>query len=235
MIPDPQSRVSLELVNVKRRYAESSGPLVVLDGVSMIMKPGETVAVVGPSGSGKSTLLNIIGGLDVADEGEVRFGNMDVGSLKGEAMDAYRRFQVGFVFQEHHLLPQLTALENVLLPALGLPAAGAEGMSRAMELLDRVGLAAHSRAFPWQMSGGERQRVAVIRALLNRPRLLLADEPTGNLDDENGCQVMRLLLELAGQEQSMVLLVTHQMEQARQLSRLLELSRGRLVERTPPP
>jgi ABC-type lipoprotein export system ATPase subunit len=213
----------LSLLDVTRSY----GAVAVLRGVSLDVAPGETVAIVGPSGSGKSTLLNIVGGLDTPDSGSVHVGAIAVHALKGKPLAAYRATHVGFVFQEHHLLPQLTALENVLLPTLA--AAGhAAAPDRGEVLLDRVGVAARSGAFPSQMSGGERQRVAVARALVNAPRLLLCDEPTGNLDAANGSAIVKLLAEVAARDGVMVLMVTHNAEHAARFGRRFAMCDGRL-------
>jgi ABC-type lipoprotein export system ATPase subunit len=211
----------------KRFRTPDGAERTILDGISCGVAAGETVAVLGPSGSGKSTLLNIIGALDSPTAGSVRLGDTDVAALKGPQLAQYRASAVGFVFQDHHLLPQLSALENVLLPTLALPPdAGAP--ARAEALLEAVGVAARREAFPVQMSGGERQRVAVARALINGAGLLLCDEPTGNLDRESGTRVIELLLDLAREEGTTVLMVTHNAEHAGRFSRRLELRDGRL-------
>jgi putative ABC transport system ATP-binding protein len=199
----------------------------VLDEVTFDVGHGETLAIVGPSGSGKSTLLNIIGGLDRADAGTVRVGGVDVGSLTSAALSKYRARSVGFVFQEHVLLPQLTGLENVLLPTL----AGDRSVhrERGLELLRALGVEGVWDRFPAAMSGGERQRVAVARALVNRPQVLLCDEPTGNLDSASGAAVVDLLREAAESRGVCVLLVTHNPVHARRMARLLELRDGRLL------
>lgn len=214
----------LVLENVSKRY----GDAVVLDRVDLCVSAGETVAIVGPSGSGKSTLLNIVGSLDSPSSGSVRFGEIDVASLSGAALAAYRASGVGFVFQEHHLLPQLTALENVLLPSLAVRWEVPE--RRARELLEAVGVAHREAAFPAQMSGGERQRVAIARALLNEPGLVLCDEPTGSLDQETGQSIVALLLHLAAARSTAIVMVTHNLEHASRFSRCLRLRAGRLEE-----
>lgn len=219
---------SVRLDNLTRRFTLPDGSAItVLDGVCAEIAPGETVAIIGPSGSGKSTLLNLIGGLDAPTAGTVRVGETEVARLGARELAQFRATQVGFVFQDHHLLPQLTALENVLLPTLAAGARGdAEG--RAAGLLDRVGLTGRMDTFPGSMSGGERQRVAVARALINEPGLLLCDEPTGNLDRRTGAEVVSVLLDLAAAHGVTVLMVTHNTGQAARFGRCLRLVDGRL-------
>ncbi len=214
----------LLLANVGKTYEPSRE---VLRDVSMAVEPGETVAVVGPSGSGKSTLLNLIGSLDTPTSGAITFGGIDVAALSGADLTAFRSRTVGFIFQDHHLLPQLTAFENVLLPSLA--AAGEDATGRARELLDSVGLLGHADAFPARMSGGERQRVAIARAMINEPALLLCDEPTGNLDRKAGENVVALFLELAAERRVTVVMVTHNVDLARKCSRCIELRGGSLA------
>ena len=215
----------LVLTHIRKTYEPANE---VLRDVSMAVAPGETVGVVGPSGCGKSTLLNIIGSLDKPTSGTVTLGGLDVGGLSGADLAAFRSSSVGFVFQDHHLLPQLTALENVLLPSLA--ASGADAAPRALELLGRVGLLEQADSFPAQMSGGERQRVAVARAMINEPALLLCDEPTGNLDQAAGENVVALFLELAGDRDVAVVMVTHNLHLAAKLARRVVLRGGRLDE-----
>mgnify|MGYP001156269697 CR=1 FL=1 len=203
----------------------------VLRGVSMTARPGETVSVVGPSGCGKSTLLNIIGSLDQPTSGTVALGDIDIAGLSGDELAAFRSNEVGFIFQDHHLLPQLTALENVLLPSLAT--SSRDATPRARELLGRVGLSDQAESLPAQMSGGERQRVAVARAMINEPKLLLCDEPTGNLDHEAGENVVSLFLEMAGEGGVTVVMVTHNLDFAREFSRCVELRGGRLTGTEP--
>ncbi len=199
----------------------------VLSGVTMSVEPGETVAVVGPSGCGKSTLLNIIGSLDKPTSGEVRVAGTDVAALHGPELAAFRARRVGFIFQDHHLLPQLSALENVLLPSLAVEENDGAA-DRAADLLGQVGLAGLAEAFPAKMSGGERQRVAIARAMMNRPRLLLCDEPTGNLDRKTGETVVKGFLDLADEHGVTVLMVTHDLALADRFARCLELSDGQV-------
>ncbi len=217
---------------VVHHLVKSYDDVPVLRGASLTVASGEAVAVVGPSGSGKSTLLNIVGSLERPDSGSVRLGETEVCSLAPSDLAAYRNRRVGFVFQEHHLLPQLTALENVLLPTLGQKARPDEGKARA--LLERVGVAGRAHAFPAQLSGGERQRVAVARALINAPELLLCDEPTGSLDHDTGLGVVRLLVDTARADGVAVVMVTHNAEFASLLDRSLRLEQGRLVPEDAP-
>ena len=208
-------------------YATPAGPNRVLDGAALTAEPAETVAILGPSGSGKSTLLNIIGSLDRPTSGTVRLGEIDVTALDGSTLAAFRAREVGFIFQDHHLLPQLTAIENVALPALA--AGTTDGAAdRARALLERMGVGGRTEAFPAELSGGERQRVAAARALINGARLLLCDEPTGNLDRETGARLVEMLRELASDGVT-VLMVTHNTEQAALLDRRLLLRAGTLA------
>jgi lipoprotein-releasing system ATP-binding protein len=223
---DPAALVVDKLV---KQYPGSAGLTTVLDGVSLVAQPAETVAIVGPSGSGKSTLLNLLGSLDQPTSGTVRLGEVEVTALRGRDLAAFRATRVGFVFQDHHLLPQLTARENVVLPTLAPGADRQESADRARRLLDQVGLQERQEAFPAQLSGGERQRVAIARALINGPGLLLCDEPTGNLDRERGAQVVSLLLDLAAAQGVTVLMVTHNLEHASRFGRVLQLQEGQLV------
>lgn len=219
----------LTLNGVSKSYPGIEGEAKVLSGIDLAAEPGQTVAIVGPSGSGKSTLLNLIGSLDQPTAGTIRLGDTDVTALKGTALAEYRSMRVGFVFQDHHLLPQLNATENVLIPALAARRA-ADAESHAAELLRRMGVEQRANAFPGQMSGGERQRVAVARALINGPSLLLCDEPTGNLDAEHAGAVVELFLEIAKRDAVTVLMVTHNLTQARRFDRCLELTAGGLAD-----
>jgi len=221
----------VELVDVTKRYPSPTGEEgpVVLDGITLTIAPGEALAVVGPSGSGKSTLLNIIGTLDRPTTGRVRLTGRDLANMDDDARADVRAHQVGFVFQLHHLLPQCTALENVLVPALAEARTVPEAVrERGRTLLARVGIADRMDYRPGHLSGGERQRVAVARALINRPTLLLADEPTGSLDREAAADLADLLAELNREEGLALVVVTHAMALARRMGRVLELRDGRL-------
>jgi lipoprotein-releasing system ATP-binding protein len=212
-----------------RDFISAAETLRVLDNVELTMSAGENLAIVGPSGCGKSTLLYILGTLDKPTSGQVLLDDVDPFSLAAGELARFRSRNIGFVFQDHHLLPQLSVTENVLLPALAEKAVTAEKVSRAMELIERVGLSDRREHLPGALSGGERQRVAVARALLNRPKLLLADEPTGNLDAENTRKIAELLFDLPPSEGAMLIVVTHSDWLARQAAKTLLLEDHRLV------
>ena len=214
--------------NVTKEFPTRAEPLVILCGVSLEMSAGENLAVLGPSGSGKSTLLHIIGTLDRPSSGTVRLQDVDPFALDEPQLADFRNRSIGFVFQEHHLLPQCTVLENVLLPTLASGSVSSTAKERAGMLLERVGLSHRLDHRPAELSGGERQRVAIARALVLRPALLLADEPTGNLDRSTGAAVGELLLELQREENNMLIVVTHSMELAGSLSQQYEFDEGRL-------
>lgn len=223
----------LNLSGVTKRY-DSPGKaagLTVLNGVSIEVTQGESLAIVGPSGSGKSTLLHIMGTLDRPTSGTVVLNGQDLAALDEQRLAAVRNRQIGFVFQSHYLLPQCTVLENVLVPTLADPKAAARdgAEARAERLLRRVGLAERMSHPPGELSGGERQRVAVVRALTNQPQLLLADEPTGSLDQASARELGQLLLELNGEEGVTLVVVTHALELAQRLARVMELKEGHLV------
>jgi lipoprotein-releasing system ATP-binding protein len=221
--------MSLMVENLRKEYPTRSGPLPVLDGVSLALAHGEAVAITGPSGSGKSTLLHIIGTLDRPSAGTVTLDEVNPFTLGNSELAAFRNKRIGFVFQDHHLLPQCSVLENVLIPTLVDPQtkpSDAENFAR--ELLDRVGLAGRLDHRPAELSGGERQRVAVARALIERPVLLLADEPTGNLDRKTAQAVGELLLELHRQQNAMLVVVTHSAELAKLFPVPLEMADGTL-------
>lgn len=214
--------------NIGKQFPTPSEPLVVLKGVSFTLGAGENLAVQGPSGCGKSTLLHIIGALERPTSGRVTLDGHDPFELNERELAAFRNRQIGFVFQDHHLLPQCSVLENALIPTLAAGSTSHEQLKRARELLDRVGLGNRLDHRPAELSGGERQRVALARALILRPALLLADEPTGNLDRDTASQITDLLLELQSQENTMMIVVTHSMELAGRLTRRAELINGLL-------
>lgn len=219
-----------EFQSVVREYrgaADTPGQRV-LDGISLSIAPGESVAITGPSGCGKSTLLNLLGTLDRPDAGKVLLFGEDVSALDETRLSALRAQRIGFIFQLHHLLPQCSALENVLVPVLALPQQPDQKAvtQRATDLLARVGLADHLHKRPAVLSGGERQRVAVVRALINKPGLILADEPTGALDADNAAALTELLAGLTKSEGASLVLVTHDPALAARMDRTLRLDRG---------
>lgn len=221
----------IELNAVTRVFAPAGQPAVsVLRGISLAVAAGERLAILGPSGSGKSTLLNLIGGLDRPDHGSVRVHGHNLAQLSDRDLAQMRNREIGFVFQLHHLLPQCTVLENVLVPTLARrdhPDRTAL-QTRALDLLARVGLSERRQAFPGTLSGGERQRVAVARALINRPCLLLADEPTGSLDADSAAALGDLLTAVHREEGITLVVVTHSHDLARRLDRSLHLHQGQL-------
>jgi lipoprotein-releasing system ATP-binding protein len=217
----------LEVRELTKSYATARGPLSILDRVSFTMAPGDALCVVGPSGSGKSTLLNVLGGLEPPTSGTVTLEGRDPYRMGEAELAGFRNREVGFVFQEHCLLPQCSVLENALVPALVAPRGDHEQRARA--LLARVGLAERLDHRPAELSGGERQRVALARALVLKPRLLLCDEPTGNLDADSAATVGDLLLELHEQEKTVLLLVTHSADLAARFKDRRRLSHGTLL------
>lgn len=227
-MPEPTNSI-LELRGVTKWY-ESAPERRILDGLDLVVTAGERFAIVGPSGCGKSTLLNLLGTLDAPSEGRVIVDGTDTVGLGEDAVARIRSEKIGFIFQMHHLLPQCTALENALVPTLALtrrpdPAGAAD---RAKRLFDRVGLGDKLDRLPSQLSGGERQRVAIVRSLINSPRLLLADEPTGALDEDNAKRLMELLAELNETEGLALIVVTHDRTLAATLGSVRVLHRGRL-------
>ena len=220
----------LEVTQLTKSYSSEAGPLNILAGIDLSLGPGDAVAITGPSGAGKSTLLYILGLLEPATSGHVRLGSTDPFSLKGSAQAKYRNERVGFVFQDHPRLPQCTVLEHVLIPTLAAGGDQSAATRRAEELLERVGLRERMHNTPARLSGGERQRAAVCRALINNPPLLLADEPTGNLDRRTAGVVGAMLLSLAAEEKAMLLCVTHSSELAEKFPRKYELIDGLLKE-----
>jgi putative ABC transport system ATP-binding protein len=219
---------SVELADVHKSYREGDRTHAVLTGASIRIEAGERTAILGPSGSGKSTLLNLLSGIDLPDRGTVRVGGTDIGALGERERTLFRRTRVGFVFQFFNLVPTLTVMENLLLP---LELTGAtDGHDRAGALLEAVGLRARADTFPDRLSGGEQQRVAIARALIHEPGLLLADEPTGNLDEDTGQVVVELLEGLVRASGTTLVVVTHSRELAGRMDRVLRVDHGRLLE-----
>jgi lipoprotein-releasing system ATP-binding protein len=223
-----EADAALELRDVRRVFRLAGTELKVLNGVDLALRPGEIVALVGPSGAGKSTLLHVAGLLERPGGGAVLIGGEDCGSLSDERRTLLLRSEIGFVYQFHHLLPEFSALENVMLPQMIAGVARRPARRKAAELLDRVGLAPRIRHRPARLSGGEQQRVAIVRALANDPRILLADEPTGNLDHATGDGVLSTLLDLVRHTGLAALIATHNLELARRLDRIVALEDGRL-------
>ncbi len=229
----PQSLLEVRQVSKSYDGPGADDSVNVLVDISLSVAAGDSLAVVGPSGSGKSTLLNIIGALDRPTSGTVELAGKELSTLSDEDLAAVRNTDIGFIFQLHHLLPQCTVLENVLVPTLaGPPVEGQAAIEeRARRLLERVELGARLSHRPAQLSGGERLRTAVVRALVNRPRLLLGDEPTGSLDRKSADNLARLLVELNREEDVALILVTHSMALAQLMDRVFVLEDGHLVER----
>jgi lipoprotein-releasing system ATP-binding protein len=221
----------LEVADLRKSFREPAGGMLeILRGVSLSLRAGEAAAVVGASGAGKTTLLHVVGGLEAADEGSVRLGEFDVTRASAAELVRWRGGAVGFVFQFHHLLADLSAEENVALPLLVARTRRREALARARELLEKVGLAQRLEHAAGELSGGEQQRVAVARALVARPRLVLADEPTGNLDPRTGAEVGALLLSLCREARACALVATHNENLASLCDRRLVLREGKLEE-----
>ncbi|AXT25382.1 ABC transporter ATP-binding protein [Ruegeria sp. AD91A] len=219
--------VTLRLKGLTKTYLKGKpGEVQVLRGVDLDLRAGEAVAMVAPSGAGKSTLLHIAGLLDMPDEGTVEIGGRNVSSKGDRIRTALRRQDVGFVYQFHHLLPEFTALENITLPQLANGVSDKAAQARALDLLDRVGVAARASHRPAALSGGEQQRVAFCRALANAPRILFADEPTGNLDPETSDQVFDTLMKLVRDEGLSALIATHNLDLAARMDRMVRLEGG---------
>ena len=221
-------RVRGELAGVKRIFRQGGVELAVLNGVDLTLRPGEMVALVGPSGAGKSTLLHLAGLLERPSAGEVRIAGQECGSLSDEKRTLLRRATLGFVYQFHHLLPEFSALENVMIPQMIAGVARGAARDKAAGLLRRVGLGERLGHRPARLSGGEQQRVAIVRALANDPKILLADEPTGNLDHATAEDVMATLIEVTRATGLAALIATHNLDLARRLDRIVALEDGRL-------
>jgi len=224
--------LSLEQISKGFGNRDDSSYRPVLNELSLQVEEGERIAILGPSGSGKTTLLNLVGGLDSPDEGSVLFRGEDITGYAKKEIDLYRNRQIGFVFQFHHLLPQCTLLENVLVPTLVQTdkISRANSAKRAEDLMKRVGIWEFRNKLPGKLSGGECQRAAVVRAMINAPSILLADEPTGALDSENVGNMSELLLELNKEDGLTLMVVTHSIELAKQMGRTLEIRKGKLHE-----
>jgi len=217
--------------DLSKSYPLPTGPpLEVLTEVTLSLQAGESVAILGPSGSGKSTLLAILGTLDRPTSGSLQLANREPFELPEPKLAAFRSQHIGFVFQDHHLLPQCTVLENVLVPLLADGKPGQEDIAQASQLIERVGLGERQHFRPSQLSGGQRQRVAIARAMVRHPTLLLADEPTGDLDRTTADTIGKVLIEMQQTEQTMLVVVTHSMSLASQLQQRYELDRGRLIK-----
>lgn len=222
-------RAVLRCQDLGKRYEEGPQTVEVLSNVQLILQPGERVSIVGSSGSGKTTLLNLLGGLDTPSSGSVWLDGEELSALNEKARGLLRNRAMGFVYQFHHLLPEFSALENVCMPLLIGKASIGEARERAAKLLERVGLGHRLGHKPAELSGGERQRVAIARALVNRPGLVMLDEPTGNLDHHTAQGIQELMQELSSASRTAFLVVTHDLNLARQMDRVLKLADGHLV------
>jgi lipoprotein-releasing system ATP-binding protein len=230
------STSNLLVERVSKSYVAPSGDVLeVLREVTLEMKAGDSLAILGPSGTGKSTLLHLLGTLDEPTSGRILYDGVDPFKLSQPELAKFRNGKIGMIFQDHHLLPQLTVLENALIPALAQGSISPEAVTRAKSLIERVGLTARASHFPSQLSGGERQRVAVARALLHRPLLLLADEPTGSLDRKTAESIGNLLIELQQAENAMLVTVTHTPSLAEKMQRQVSLLDGYIVRSSSEP
>jgi lipoprotein-releasing system ATP-binding protein len=225
------SNVVLEALEVQKHFRQGPVTLEVLQGAMLRVHAGERLAIVGASGSGKTTLLQILGGLDRPSAGTVLVDGQDIHALSEDARGVLRNRALGFVYQFHHLLPEFSALENVAMPLLVRRLSAAEARQSAREILQRVGLGERLQHRPYQLSGGERQRAAVARALITRPKIILADEPTGNLDGSNAAALFELMLELNRERGTSLIVVTHDLRLAQRMDRIVEIEGGVLRER----
>ena len=219
----------LVLNDLQKEYPTRGEPLEILKGIDLKLNRGDNLAIIGPSGSGKSTLLNVLGTLDHPTGGTYTLNDIDPFELAEDKLAAFRNSNIGFIFQEHHLLPQLSVLENILIPTMASGKPSTDDVTRAATLIERVGLVDRTHHRPSELSGGERERVAVARALICAPALVLADEPTGNLDRKNAQQIGELLLEIQQAEETILVVVTHSRELANMLGQQLEINDGRLT------
>jgi len=217
----------INIKNISKIYNIGSEKLTVLDDVSVNIEKGEFVAIVGPSGSGKSTLMNMIGGLDKPSKGAVIIEGEDISKLKDKKMAKFRNEKIGFVFQSFNLEPTLTALENVMMPLMIAGISDKEMKNKAKSVLETLGIGDRMKHKPTELSGGQRQRVSIARALVNNPKIILADEPTGNLDSKSGAAVMEMLTNLKKQEYTIVM-VTHNMEEAKYADRIVRITDGKV-------
>lgn len=214
-----------------KRYRQGDGELTILDNIELVVKKGEMLAIVGPSGAGKTTLLHMLGGLDLPSSGRVLINDRDIAALNDRDRSRLRNAELGFVYQFHHLLAEFSAVENAAMPLLVAGRKRREAMAEAASLLERVGLGSRLNHRPAQLSGGERQRVAIARALVNRPACVLLDEPTGNLDGDTAESVHALLAELNRESATSFLIVTHDLQLAQRMDRILELRAGQLTQK----
>lgn len=227
-------QLQIKLRNLSKHYLEGGQQHVILDNINATIEKGEVIALVGPSGSGKTTLLNLISGIDDPDTGEVLFSDntdrININAMSDEQKTLFRRHSIGFIFQFFNLIPTLTVLENIQFPLELCAKLDTIATQQISTLLHRLAIKNKQHQYPDRLSGGEQQRVAIARAVIHQPHILLADEPTGNLDDETGQHVMSILLELARENHMTMLIVTHNQDVARQADRILSLKKGRLEE-----
>jgi len=224
------SDVLLQTKNLSKHFSEGEMRVDVLKGINLSVNKNESVAIIGASGSGKSTLLHLLGGLDIPDEGEILINDKNIGVLNDEQRGEMRNKHLGFIYQFHHLLPEFSALENVAMPLLIRRSNQKEAYDKAAVLLEKVGLSNRVQHRPGELSGGERQRAAIARALVTEPACILADEPTGNLDEKTADQVFNLILELNQSLGTSLVMVTHNLELSKRVDRVVELKEGVLVE-----